>query len=559
MAGYKETPRQKMIAMMYLVLTALLALNVSKDMIDAFLVVNDSIETTNENFSEKIDEIYADFYKDYKINQAKFDPFWQKAKKAKELSGKMVKYLESIQFEVIKISEKTDSLETLRNCYDTIAVPDPNNPNKTINKFRLNLQKVKTRDRNNEPTNYFIGQSEDGSKGEAIVLRNKIEEYREKMIQLIDTSNRSKLNIGLVTDGEYYNAAHQPQNWQMHNFYRTILAADITILNKIITEIKNAEFDVVSLLQSSVSAEDFNFTDVKAKVIPKSNYVLQGEKYEAEIFVAAFDPTIELNAYYILNADKITPQNENNAIPILGKDGIANLILSANSVGQKKYAGVIKMRTPQGGINRYPFNGEFTVAPPSATVSPIKMNVFYIGLDNPVSISVPSVSSNKVIPDMDNGTIVGPNANGEYTVTVLKQGKSTIKVWAEIDGKKKLMGEYEFRNKNLPNPSPYIGGIKNPVDNRIKKSDILNYPYLKAELKDFLFDKVRYEVTSFIFNAEVGGFSEDININGNQLNENALRIIDNARSKTKIIFYNIKAKGPGGKPFSLESLVLTLN
>ena len=559
MAGYKETPRQKMIAMMYLVLTALLALNVSKDMIDAFLVVNDSIETTNENFSEKIDEIYADFYKDYKINQAKFDPFWEKAKKAKELSGKMVKYLESIQFEVIKISEKTDSLETLRNCYDTIAVPDPNNPNKTINKFRLNLQKVKTRDRNNEPTNYFIGQSEDGSKGEAIVLRNKIEEYREKMIQLIDTSNRSKLNIGLVTDGEYYNAAHQPQNWQMHNFYRTILAADITILNKIITEIKNAEFDVVSLLQSSVSAEDFNFTDVKAKVIPKSNYVLQGEKYEAEIFVAAFDPTIELNAYYILNADKITPQNENNAIPILGKDGIANLILSANSVGQKKYAGVIKMRTPQGGINRYPFNGEFTVAPPSATVSPIKMNVFYIGLDNPVSISVPSVSSNKVIPDMDNGTIVGPNANGEYTVTVLKQGKSTIKVWAEIDGKKKLMGEYEFRNKNLPNPSPYIGGIKNPVDNRIKKSDILNYPYLKAELKDFLFDKVRYEVTSFIFNAEVGGFSEDININGNQLNENALRIIDNARSKTKIIFYNIKAKGPGGKPFSLESLVLTLN
>lgn len=559
MAGYKETPRQKMIAMMYLVLTALLALNVSKDMIDAFLVVNDSIETTNENFSEKIDEIYADFYKDYKINQAKFDPFWEKAKKAKELSEKMVKYLESIQFEVIKISEKTDSLETLRNCYDTIAVPDPNNPNKTINKFRLNLQKVKTRDRNNEPTNYFIGQSEDGSKGEAIVLRNKIEEYREKMIQLIDTSNRSKLNIGLVTDGEYYNAAHQPQNWQMHNFYRTILAADITILNKIITEIKNAEFDVVSLLQSSVSAEDFNFTDVKAKVIPKSNYVLQGEKYEAEIFVAAFDPTIELNAYYILNADKITPQNENNAIPILGKDGIANLILSANSVGQKKYAGVIKMRTPQGGINRYPFNGEFTVAPPSATVSPIKMNVFYIGLDNPVSISVPSVSSNKVIPDMDNGTIVGPNANGEYTVTVLKQGKSTIKVWAEIDGKKKLMGEYEFRNKNLPNPSPYIGGIKNPVDNRIKKSDILNYPYLKAELKDFLFDKVRYEVTSFIFNAEVGGFSEDININGNQLNENALRIIDNARSKTKIIFYNIKAKGPGGKPFSLESLVLTLN
>lgn len=558
MAGYKETPRQKMIAMMYLVLTALLALNVSKDMIDAFLVVNESIEITNENFSGKIDEIYARFRKDYKLNQTKVEPFWLKALEARKLSREMIKYLEGIEFEIVSISERTDSLETLRNFYDTLAITDPNNPSKTINQVSLNLSKVKTRDSYDAPTNYFIGQSEDGSKGEAIILRNKIDEYREKMIHLIDSKNRSKLNIGLVTDGEYYSADHHKRNWQMHNFYRTILAADITILNKIITEIKNAEFDVVSLLHSSVSAEDFKVTDLVAKVIPKSNYILLGEKYQAEIFVAAYDSTQDLHAYYILNADKISTQNEKNAIPILGQNGIANLILPANSVGQKKYAGVVNVLTPQGDTNKYYFNEEFTVAPPSATVSPTAMNVFYIGLDNPVRISVPGISDNKVRVMMDNGTIKS-KANGEYIVNVTEQGRSTIKVMAEMDGKIKLMDEFVFRNKLVPPPYALVAGKEKLGSGRINKSEIEAYPYVLAKLEDFIFEGVQYTVTSFRFSADVSGLLQEAKIDGNKLNEKALRIIKYSRKNTRIFFDNIEAKGPDGRIINLPDVILTLN
>ncbi|MBI9038230.1 MAG: hypothetical protein JEY97_08875 [Bacteroidales bacterium] len=558
MAGYKETPRQKMIAMMYLVLTALLALNVSKDMINAFLVVNESIETTNEKFSGKIEEIYSRFHRDYKLNQTKVEPFWLKALEARKLSNEMIQYLENIEFEVVSLSERTDSLQTLRDFYDTVAKPDPNNPSKTINVVSLNLSKVETRDSYDIPTNYFIGQSEDGSKGEAIILRKKIEEYREKMIQLIDPKNRSKLNIGLETDGEYYSADHHKQNWQMHNFYRTILAADITILNKIIAEIKNAEFDVVSLLNRSVSAEDFKVTDLTAKVIPKSNYILLGEKYQAEIFVAAYDSTQDLHAYYILNADQINAQNEKNAIPISGKNGIANLILPANSVGQKRYAGVVNVLTPQGDTNKYYFNEEFTVAPPSATVSPTAMNVFYIGLDNPVRISVPGISDSKVRAMMDNGTIE-PKANGEYIVKVTDQGRSTIKVMALMDGKIKLMDEFEFRNKLVPPPFALVAGKEKLGSGRINKSEIEAYPYVLAKLEDFVFEGVQYTVTSFRFSADVSGLLQEAKIDGNKLNDKALRIIKNARKNTRIFFDNIEAKGPDNRIVNLPDVILTLN
>jgi len=83
MAGYKETPRQKMIAMMYLVLTALLALNVSVEIINAFVVVNKSIEGTNENLKSKNLETYARFEQQYQLNEAKVGPYWEKAQEVK--------------------------------------------------------------------------------------------------------------------------------------------------------------------------------------------------------------------------------------------------------------------------------------------------------------------------------------------------------------------------------------------------------------------------------------------------------------------------------------------
>jgi len=145
MAGYKETPRQKMIGMMYLVLTALLALNVSKQILDAFLVVNESMETTNENFSKKLDNTYAKFKIQYQLNPNKVGPYWENAQKAHSLSDKFAKYIDSIKYVVIMRTDKLATLEEAK---------------------KLNLRNAKRKDNYDIPTRFFIGSSPDGSGGE---------------------------------------------------------------------------------------------------------------------------------------------------------------------------------------------------------------------------------------------------------------------------------------------------------------------------------------------------------------------------------------------------------
>jgi gliding motility-associated protein GldM len=262
MAGYKETPRQKMIGMMYLVLTALLALNVSKQILDAFVVVNESMEITNENFSKKLDNSFAKFKIQYQLNPNKVGPYWVKAQEAHRLSEDFAKYVDSIKYLVI---QKTERMPTLNDAK------------------KVALRDVKRKDSYDTPTTMFIGASVDGSAGEAKILKDKIEAFKKKMLDLVDPKYRSTVKIGMDTKGPYFDADGNKQNWEMHNFYRTILAANVTILNKIKAEIYNAEFDITNILLAAISAEDFKYDRIDARVIPRSSYIFLGDDYNAEI------------------------------------------------------------------------------------------------------------------------------------------------------------------------------------------------------------------------------------------------------------------------------------
>jgi gliding motility-associated protein GldM len=174
MAGYKETPRQKMIGMMYLVLTALLALNVSKQIMDAFLVVNESMETTNENFSKKLDNTYSKFKMQYQLNANKVGPYWEKAQKASAISDKLLRYVDSIKYVLIM---KTDGIATLEEAK------------------KLNLRDSKKKDNYDVGTNFFIAGSTDGSAGEARVLRDKIEKFKKEMLELVDPGYKANIKF----------------------------------------------------------------------------------------------------------------------------------------------------------------------------------------------------------------------------------------------------------------------------------------------------------------------------------------------------------------------------
>jgi gliding motility-associated protein GldM len=532
MAGYKETPRQKMIAMMYLVLTALLALNVSREILSAFLVVNESMETTNKQFSAKVDEIYSDFEKQYSINPNKVEDYYNKAKEVRVLSGEMVKYIDGLKANVIAITERipVEAADTIR------------------------LQYVEKKDNYDAPTNYFIGS--DTKRGEAEVLLAKITEFKQQLLKMISEKDREGFELGLKTDGEYRNRDGKEESWQMHHFYRTILAADITILNKLITEVYNAETNVVNYLYSSISAEDFKFDQVSAKVIPNSNYVFQGDKYQAEILVAAYDTKQNPEVYVLEGSDTLMESMESRATRIEGENGLVKLELPASSEGTKKYAGLIKMKTPWGTEKKYYFSHEYIVAKPSATISATKMNVFYRGVDNPVSISASGKADSQLFPELSAGKIIRTDTGWIVRDLPPDAFETTVKINAEDNGTKKFMGQQKFRIKPLPNPIAKIIGAE---DGKVNIKKMLANAFLVCQLPDYVDFQYDFKVTSFtMFIPQGGGYFVTEISESQMFTEKMKSQIQSLKKNDVIVFRDIKVKGPEG-PRKIESINITIN
>jgi gliding motility-associated protein GldM len=533
MAGYKETPRQKMIGMMYLVLTALLALNVSKQILDAFIVVNESMETTNDNFSKKLDNTYAKFKIQYQLNPNKVGPYWEKAQQAHLLSDKMAKYVDSIKYIVI---QRTDKLPTLEDAK------------------KLQLRDAKRKDNYDAPTRFFIGSSTDGSAGEAKVLRLKIEQYKKQMLELVDPKYRSTIKIGMDAEGPFFDADGNKQNWEMHNFYRTILAATVTILNKIEAEVYNAEFDVVNNLYSAIDATDFKFDKIAAKVIAKSNYVFVGEEYQAEIIVAAYDSKQNPDVRYMLGADTLTPANFKNATKLEGSEGLTVLKLGGTGEGLKKYAGIIKIVSPLGDTMTYHFKNEFIVAKPALTISPTKMNVFYVGVENPIAISVPG-GPERIVPTISVGKIRPDGKDWMVYDLPSNVREASVTVNAIFSGKSKNMGAYTFRLKMVPDPVAKIGG-KN--EGFISKSLILASPYLVPEMPVGFDFALKFTVISFTFVTESSGDIHEVRVQGNRLTPDIVKMITTAKKNKRIWFEDIRVKGPDGER-TVSSISLKVN
>jgi gliding motility-associated protein GldM len=517
MAGYKETPRQKMIGMMYLVLTALLALNVSVEILNAFLVVNESMETTNKTFNSKTTDFYQSFERQFQNEPDKVGAYWEKAKQARQLSDEMKAYINNVKYEAIAKSERIP--------LDSAKVKP--------------LYLMGSKDKYDETTVYFIGGSSDGSKGKAGEMKNKIAKFKADLINLVDAADRSNIKLGLDLKGPFYDADHKEQNWEMHNFYHTILAADVTILNKLVAEVQNAELDVVTHLRSKIGATDFKIDQVGATVVPKSQYVFMGENYEAEVFVTARDSKQEFTA----NIGGLRTS----------QDGVIKVSLPATSPGQKSIPGIVNMKKPDGTIVATKVTFDYIVAPPSLSVSATKMNVFYIGVDNPVMISAGGVSPDQINASITNGSIA--RNGGEWVVRPATVGKASVSVSAKLGDRMKSMGAVEYRVKNVPSPEAFIANTNGGAVS--KDLVIASGAIIPRMPADFEFN-LNFVVTTFKFSGNRKGDIQDYTSNNNSLTPQMKEFIKGARRGDKIILEDIFAKGPDGKTRKLNSIVLTL-
>jgi gliding motility-associated protein GldM len=523
------SPRQKMINMMYLVLTALLALNVSKDILNAFVVVNGSLVVTNRNFDSKVSNSYSIFESAWMQNKKKVQENYDKAQKVKKLSIDLINYVEDLKVQVVVETEKITKNEALKIVDSVVAIT--------------------SKDNYDDPTRLFCGNGVDKEKckgSNASELKKRIEDYKKNLLEILG-KDKDKVKLTLITDGKYYDAYKKELNWEQYNFQNIVLIAAITNLNRIKGEIRNAEFDVINQLYSAVSEKDFKFDNLGARVVPKSKIITVGENYEADIFVAAWDskqtPEIFIGDFDTINwTPKGVPVKVDNFVA-----GIGKYVVGSGGLGERTLTGVVKVpsSTPGGPPQYFPFKSEYKVIPSSSTVSATKMNVLYVSLENPVEISVPGTASDKINASITGGSIKRLG-NGKFIVTVPKELQNkTVKINVSAttaSGTTKGAGSMEFRVKGIPTPRSYVVGAA--LNGPTNKSTLVSVGKVIATLEGFAFDGVTFSVTSYSITQS--GSAKTINVKGSAFTQEVKNLINSTKSGGKLYFDDIWAVGPGG-------------
>jgi gliding motility-associated protein GldM len=510
----KETPRQKMIGMMYLVLTALLALNVSKDILEAFVLVDESLIVTTENFAENNKTIYGNFEKAFAQNKNKVKPWKDKADEIKKEADDLYKTINDLKIKIVKTADK----ET-----------------ESVDKDKVHSEKIKTKDNTDIPAHIMVG---DNNNGEGKKLKEKISKFREHILSMIDKKDGSSvieaIKKNLNTNDPPPKEGAQ-NSWESEHFEHLPLIAVTTIMSKMQSDIRNAESEIARYLYNKIESGSFKFNKLEPTIIPNSNYILKGNEYSAEVFLGAFDttqiPTILVDGR-----------------PLEVKNGRGIYKTTGGAPGVRKWGGLIKMKATDGTEIERPFNAEYQVADVGAVISPTKMNVFYIGVDNPVAISVAGVPADKIFPTITNGAI--KKVGNDFIVNPRSVGNALVTVTAEIDGKKKSLGAMEFRVKNIPDP---VAKVANKKSGSIDRNTLLAQTIVLADLENFDFD-ARFTVTEFTVSANVRGFSQDISTKSNKITEAQKNIIRSMNRGDKVYFNDIKAVGPDGKQRELSTV-----
>jgi gliding motility-associated protein GldM len=332
--------------------------------------------------------------------------------------------------------------------------------------------------------------------------------------------------------------------WESQNFEHLPLIAVITNLTQMQTAVRNVEGDFISYILGSIDAGSFKFNKLAPIVIPNSTYIMQGSEYNAQIFLGAFDTT---QAPYV--------QINGRQVEVDPKTNMAVYKVRGSGLGTQKYQGVIKIKKPNSDDTlTYPFTQEYQVAQSSVVVSPSKMNVFYVGVDNPVEISVPGIPGNDVNATMSGGSIA--KSGSSYVVRCSKPGKAMVNVSAKIDGSTKSMGSKEFRIKPVPDP---VATVWDMEGGQISAAQLAAAKQVDAKMKNFDFD-LKFVVTSYTASTKSGDYVIDESVQGNRITSSVKgKILSKLKKGQKVYFEDITAIGPDKKPRKLGIIMFKVN
>jgi gliding motility-associated protein GldM len=501
-----------MINLMYVVLMAMLALNVSNEVLNGFSIVEESLNRTTSNSAKENLAIYEDFDAQMKANPQKTKEWFEKAQMVRQISDSLFNFAAELKQAIAVEADGEDGdVTAIRNKEDLEAA----------NQVMLSP-----------------------SRGQGKALYQAINTFRERMLMMVTDEKQKEIIASNLTTAVPHNALGK--NWQEYMFESMPAAAAVTLLSKLQSDVRYAEGEVLHTLVQNIDVKDIRVNALEAFVIPNSQTIVRGDKFSAHIVMAAVDTT-QVPDIYIGN-QKVTL-----------RDNLYERICTAT--GDFTLAGYMETVNGNGDKIRRDFSQKYTVVDPSATVSADLMNVLYAGYNNPISVSVPGVPLNKISATMSGGSLqsAGP---GRYIARPSQVGQNvTITVTSTNTGRPQQMGQFSFRVRRLPDPTPYIN-LKDEQGNAdrfrgggLAKGQLMGIDGIGAAIDDGILD-ITFKVISFetVFSDNMGN-SVPMASNGSQFSDRQKETFRKLPRNRRFYISNVVAVGPDGIQRRLKNAI----
>ena len=504
------SPRQKMINLMYVILMAMLTINVSNSVLDGFSVIDDSLMQSTENSARENQVLYGGFEDLMQVNSVKTKAWYDKAQEVRRISDSLYVFADMLKLSIVREADGENAdVKNIRNKEDLEAAPH----------VMLN------------PVN-----------GKGLELCLSINKFRETMTALVrDSAKRVNIAGSLSTEVPL---KVKGKKWEEYMFESMSVSAAMIMLSKLQNDIRYVEGEVLHALMRNIDEEDIRVNNLKAFVVPNAQTIFRGNVFKAQIGLAAIDTTQVPEIF--IDGKKVNL-----------KDGVYDILCTRT--GEFTLNGWMEVTNNKGDVIRKDFAQKYNVIDPSATVSADLTNILYAGYENPISISVPGIPLNAVTASMDGGTLI-QKSPGRYIAKPTKNGKEVrITVFSNNMGRRQQMAQCTFKVRKLPEPAPFIV-LRNGKDNTdrfkggaLAKTKLLTATKISAAVDDGIL-YVPFKVKSFemVFFDNMGNavpiISDTENISVQQ--KETIRKLSRGR---RLYISRLTAIGPDGTERKLNS------
>jgi len=511
-----------MINLMYLVLTAMLALNISSEILNAFKIINDSIVKSNGTIVANNTSLYQSLNALAQMPEQKerVAPFDAKARLVHDEADKVVAYLEDLK---TRMTTQAGGVE----------------------KESGHIAKEGDID---IATRMFVEGTPQSKKG-GEDLKNTLQNFRNFLLEQVDPAAREGISQQLPVEiVPMPKSENNPQgDWAVGNFFHIPVIGAITLLSKFQNDVRNSEALIVQELMREADAGVIKFDAIAAIAVPKTSYALQGQKIEAQIMLAAYNKTV--NPTISASSGRVAQV----------EGGVGYWETTASGVGLQTVRGTLSIDF-QGRKETRPWEFQYMVGSAGASLQLDKMNVFYIGIPNPVTVSAAGYTLEDVSLSIPGATVTPTGAKGHYLVNVDKAGNLEASIMARTRaGGSQKVGGMTIRTKFIPAPTATVAG---KTTGFIPANVFRAQAGVIANMGDFVFD-IKTTVSSFDFSYQPkrGDYQGPFHVNGPRFDNNAdvANYMNRAAIGDKIFLDNVRAKLPDGRNVLINSMIFTLN